>query len=246
MEREIMKEIQSREEIPQFANEAEEAEFWATHSLGEEFLAKMEPLPKDVLPPARPRTQPISLRLDSDVLERVRALAEIKHKGYQTLIKEFLVERLYEEEKREGLLPAVPNGETKESRAASEPSEESKPKLRNWQSEAYTFVRENEALLEDPDLDQIALSRLAQNSSSRLLELSKEIQKASRRPDFPATQLQRMMKGYHKLKEFSEEALTLYAEKFEDEDFEGEQDDNTEPAAYQSVIEEAERILEES
>jgi uncharacterized protein (DUF4415 family) len=242
-----MKEIHSREEIPQFENEAEEAEFWATHSLGEEFLAKMEPLPEDILPPARPRTQPISLRLDTDVLERARALAEIKHKGYQTLIKEFLVERLYEEEKREGLLPAGPNGETKESRSSLEPSDKkSKPKLRNWQSEAYAFVRENEALLDDPDLDQIPLSRLAQNSTSRLLELSKEIQKANRRPDFPATQLQRMMKGYHKLKEFSEKALTLYAEKFGEEDFEGEDYDDTVPAAYQSVIEEAERILDES
>jgi uncharacterized protein (DUF4415 family) len=241
-----MKEIHSRDEIPEFVNEAEEAEFWATHTLGEEFLAKMEPIPEDVLPPARPRTQPISLRLDNDVLERVRALAEIKHKGYQTLIKEFLVERLYEEEKREGLLPDVPNGETKDPRSSFEPSEKSKPKLRNWQSEAYAFVRDNEALLDDPDLDQIALSRLAQNSTSRLLELSKEIQKASRRPDFPATQLQRMMKGYHKLKDFSEKALTLYAEKFGEEDFEGEEYDDTEPAAYQSVIEEAESMLKES
>jgi len=242
-----MKEIQSREEIPQFANEAEEAEFWATHSLGEQFLAEMDALPEDVLPPVRPRTQPISLRLDSDVLERVRALAEAKHKGYQTLIKEFLVERLYEEEKREGLLAAVQTGGTQEARSSFEPSEkQSKPKLRNWQSEAYTFVRENEALLDDPDLEQIALSRLAQNSSSRLLELSKEIQKASRRPDFPATQLQRMMKGYHKLKEFSEKALSLYAENFGEEDLEAEQDDDTDPATYQSVIEEAERILHES
>src|SRR5215217_7204041 len=117
-----MKEIQNPEEIPQFANEAEEAEFWATHSLGEQFLANMEPVPEDVLPPARPRTHPISLRLDSDVLERIRALAETKHKGYQTLMKEFVVERLYEEEKREGLLPAVPNGETKESQSSLEPS----------------------------------------------------------------------------------------------------------------------------
>ena len=27
-----------------------------------------------------------------------------RHKGYQTLLKEFVMERLYEEEKREGLL----------------------------------------------------------------------------------------------------------------------------------------------
>jgi hypothetical protein len=31
-------------------------------------------------------------------------VARKKHKGYQTMLKEFVVERLYEEEKREGML----------------------------------------------------------------------------------------------------------------------------------------------
>ncbi|CAN5203286.1 CopG family antitoxin [soil metagenome] len=99
-----MKEIQSEEEIPDFETEAEEAEFWATHSFGEEYLEKMGPVPEGVLPPVRARTKPISLRFDDDVLRRLRAVAETKHKGYQTLLKEFVTERLYEEEKREGLL----------------------------------------------------------------------------------------------------------------------------------------------
>lgn len=99
-----MKEIQSSEEIPSFESEEEEAEFWATHSLGDGFLDKMKPVPGDVLPPGRPRTKPIAVRFDEDLLERLRALARIKHKGYQTLMKEFVSERLYEEEKREGIL----------------------------------------------------------------------------------------------------------------------------------------------
>lgn len=99
-----MEEIQSPEEIPDFENEEEEAEFWATHSLGDEFPEKAGPIPEGVLPSARPRTRPISLRLDEDVLGRLKAVANSKHKGYQTLLKEFVVERLYEEEKREGLL----------------------------------------------------------------------------------------------------------------------------------------------
>lgn len=99
-----MKEIRSPEEIPDFENEEEEAEFWAAHSMGEEFLEKARPIPEGVLPPGRPRTRPISLRLDGDVLGRLKTVADSKHKGYQTLLKEFVVERLYEEEKREGLL----------------------------------------------------------------------------------------------------------------------------------------------
>ena len=37
-----MKEIRSFDEVPAFANEEEETRFWATHSLGDEILEKME------------------------------------------------------------------------------------------------------------------------------------------------------------------------------------------------------------
>ncbi len=91
-------------EIPENMSEAEEREFWDTHEITEEFLENAEPIPEGILPPPRPRTRPISLRLDDDVLRRLKDMARKKHKGYQTLLKEFVVERLYEEEKREGVL----------------------------------------------------------------------------------------------------------------------------------------------
>lgn len=96
--------LNSPSEIPAFQSEQEEADFWAVHEITEEFIARGGPVPEGELPPPRSRTKPISLRLDDDVLRRLRAVAESKHKGYQTLLKEFVVERLYEEEKREGLL----------------------------------------------------------------------------------------------------------------------------------------------
>ncbi len=37
-----VKEIRSFDEVPEFTSEEEEAEFWATHSLGDELLEKME------------------------------------------------------------------------------------------------------------------------------------------------------------------------------------------------------------
>jgi len=97
-------EVQSWEEVPTFSSEEEEAEFWSTHGLGERLLATMGPLPGGVLPDARPRTRPIAVRFDEDVIRRLRVVAKAKHKGYQTLLKEFVIERLYEEEKREGLI----------------------------------------------------------------------------------------------------------------------------------------------
>ena len=89
--------------MPEFANEAEEAEFWATHSFGEELLEQMGPL-DDVLPPARPNTRRIAMRLDKDMLARLAALADVKGKPPERLVEQFIVERLYEEEKRAGLV----------------------------------------------------------------------------------------------------------------------------------------------
>jgi hypothetical protein len=50
------------------------------------------------------RTTPIAIRFDQFTLKRLRALAALRNTGYQTLLKEFIVERLYEEEKREGII----------------------------------------------------------------------------------------------------------------------------------------------
>ena len=207
-----MKEVQSSEEIPQFANEAEEAEFWATHSLSEAFLAKMDPLPEDVLPPPRPRTQPISLRLDSDVLERVRALAETKHKGYQTLMKEFVVERLYEEEKREGILSA---SSMEEDRLAPEtPEAQGAAKERNWQDEAFKFVEAHDELLKDKDLNFITSANLLKESTTLLREISREIQKVSSMKGSRSKKMHRLIKGYERLKGFVDRAFAVHEAKF--------------------------------
>jgi hypothetical protein len=96
--------VHNFDEVPAFASEAEEVEYWDTHELGDEILSAMHRDADKRLPPPRPRTKPVSLRFDESTLERAKALAKRRNKGYQTLFKEFVVERLYEEEKREGLL----------------------------------------------------------------------------------------------------------------------------------------------
>lgn len=103
-QRVVAREIQHWDEVPAFRTEAEEADFWATHGLSDGLLDQMEPVAADVLPPARGRTRPVAVRFDRDVIQRLKVLADKKHKGYQTLLKEFVIERLYEEEKREGLV----------------------------------------------------------------------------------------------------------------------------------------------
>ncbi len=50
------------------------------------------------------RTTPVAVRFDQFTLRRLKALAALRNTGYQTLLKEFVTERLYEEEKREGII----------------------------------------------------------------------------------------------------------------------------------------------
>jgi predicted DNA binding CopG/RHH family protein len=52
----------------------------------------------------RGRSTSIALRLDRFTLKRLRALAILRGIRYQTLLKQFVVERLYEEEKRAGII----------------------------------------------------------------------------------------------------------------------------------------------
>jgi hypothetical protein len=50
------------------------------------------------------RTTPVAIRFDAFTLKRLKALAALRNTGYQTLLREFVVERLYEEEKRQGII----------------------------------------------------------------------------------------------------------------------------------------------
>lgn len=96
-------EVNSPDDIPEFATDEEFRDFWDTHGLGPGWTDVGEARDPR-LPPPRPRTTPVAIRFDADVVARLKAVAAKKHKGYQTLLKEFVSERLYEEEKREGLI----------------------------------------------------------------------------------------------------------------------------------------------
>lgn len=117
--------VQSPADVPDFATEAEEAEFWGTHSMGEGFFTGAEDDTEDFpLPPTRPpRSKATSIRLGLELERRLRAVAERKGTPYQTLLKEFVLERTYEEEKRLGIVGTegptrrAPSGRTK-ARAA--------------------------------------------------------------------------------------------------------------------------------
>jgi hypothetical protein len=95
-----MQVLHSLQDIPAFANEDEEDEFWSTHALGEELWDEMKPVPEGELPPPRAATTSISIPLDEPIVTRIKALARRRHTRYQLLLREFVTERLAEEERR--------------------------------------------------------------------------------------------------------------------------------------------------
>ena len=97
-------------DVPEFRSDAEEVAYWETHTWSEELMDEAAQTPRDPRMPT-PRSEPkrqksptISLRLSGDTIERFKRLAEKRDTGYQTLMKQFMLERLYEEEKREGVI----------------------------------------------------------------------------------------------------------------------------------------------
>ena len=104
------KEIRSWDEVPSFASEKEEQAWWEEHDVSEELVETFEAIPEGKLPPprgqsvTRPRKAPVSVRMEEDLVVRLKELAAIKGMGYQTLLRQFVADRVYEEEKREGIL----------------------------------------------------------------------------------------------------------------------------------------------
>lgn len=96
--------VTALDEIPDFRSEEEEAAYWQTHQISEGLWGTLPETQDDDLPPTRPRTRSVAVRFDDVTLRRMKALALRRNTGYQTLLKEFVIERLYEEEKREGLI----------------------------------------------------------------------------------------------------------------------------------------------
>ncbi|MCR8643610.1 BrnA antitoxin family protein [Paenibacillus sp. N1-5-1-14] len=94
-----MKIITSRDQIPEHMSDAEAAEFWSNHAMSDELLEDSIIEEEDYDLPRRKSTT-ISIHLDEDLLQRLNTLAKQRNKDYQTLIKQFLIERTYEEEKK--------------------------------------------------------------------------------------------------------------------------------------------------
>ena len=88
-----MKTINDWGEIPDFEDESKEAEFWAKHQL----------LPRamnaSIHQPDSRESTTITLRFDPRMLARIKRIARSRFLNYQSMIKQWLSERLEDEAK---------------------------------------------------------------------------------------------------------------------------------------------------
>ena len=89
-----MKTVSSWSEIPEFSTEEEEAVFWKDHELAPTLLKASEHAPD-----SRESTT-ITLRFDPRMLSRIKRIARSRFLNYQSMMKQWLAERLEDEVRR--------------------------------------------------------------------------------------------------------------------------------------------------
>jgi predicted DNA binding CopG/RHH family protein len=78
-------------DIPEFTDEAEEARYWETHELDGRLMAS------SVHEADSRESTTITLRFDPRMLSRIKRIARSRFLNYQSMMKQWLAERLEEE-----------------------------------------------------------------------------------------------------------------------------------------------------
>jgi predicted DNA binding CopG/RHH family protein len=84
------------EGIPSFASESEEAQYWLTHRLDAKLIEE------SVAAADQSESTTITLRIDPRMLARVKRLARSRYLNYQSMIKQWISERLETEFRERG------------------------------------------------------------------------------------------------------------------------------------------------
>ena len=93
-----MKTITSWQEIPDFENDEDESSFWLEHELDASLMSGSTHQPD-----SRESTT-ITLRFDPRMLARIKRLARSRFLNYQSMMKQWLAERIEQEQDN------LPNG----------------------------------------------------------------------------------------------------------------------------------------
>jgi len=91
-----VKTIESWSEIPEFEDEKEEAAYWSEHTLDPRLMNG------SVQRQTVRESTTITLRFDPQMLSRIKRMARHRYLNYQSMIKQWLSERLEEEISKQG------------------------------------------------------------------------------------------------------------------------------------------------
>lgn len=84
-----------RKQLPQFESEEQESKFWAGHDSAD--FVDWAAAQRRAFPNLRPTLRTISLRLPESMIGHLKVLANKRDIPYQSLLKQFLAERLQRE-----------------------------------------------------------------------------------------------------------------------------------------------------
>jgi predicted DNA binding CopG/RHH family protein len=87
--------VPNKKQIPEFASEEQEREFWADHASSD--YIDWSQARQITFPSLKPSTTTISLRLPVSMLQELKLLANKRDVPYQSLLKIFLAERIEQE-----------------------------------------------------------------------------------------------------------------------------------------------------
>jgi len=91
-----LKTIQRWSEIPEFEDEKEEARFWESHQLD------LRLMNASIHRQNVRESTTVTLRFDPQMLSRIKRIARHRYLNYQSMIKQWLSERLEEEISKQG------------------------------------------------------------------------------------------------------------------------------------------------
>ena len=89
-----MNQISDWEQVPQFDDEAAEAAYWANTGVAPRLMELALALSGEGI-----ESVTISLRMDPRMLSKIKRLARSRYLGYQSMIKQWLSERMEQETK---------------------------------------------------------------------------------------------------------------------------------------------------
>jgi hypothetical protein len=101
--------IEREENIPIFASEDEEHEYWGVHDFSEELWEKLEFHDDAGLPPPLAETFPVEVYLEEAAIKQLEALAARQRTRPGRLLRKLVLRALAEDEQRQASAPPPPS-----------------------------------------------------------------------------------------------------------------------------------------